>query len=43
MTPKLLGYSSVAITADIYQSVLLEQRQEVVEKMENIFKRRKEI
>ncbi|HVB25878.1 MAG TPA: site-specific integrase [Ktedonobacteraceae bacterium] len=36
---ELLGHSSVAITADIYQSVLLEQRQEVVDKMDDIFKR----
>ena len=36
---ELLGHNSVAITADIYQSVLPEQRWEFVEKMENIFKR----
>jgi integrase len=36
---ELLGHSSIAITADIYQSVLPEQRREVVERMENIFKR----
>ena len=36
---ELPGYNSVAITADIYPSVLPEQRREVVEKMEIIFKR----
>ncbi|HVB21481.1 MAG TPA: site-specific integrase [Ktedonobacteraceae bacterium] len=36
---ELLGHSSVAITADIYQSVLPEQWREVVDKMDDLFKR----
>jgi site-specific recombinase XerD len=36
---ELLGYSSVAITADIYAYVLPEQQQEVVNKMDDLFKR----
>ncbi len=36
---ELLGPSSVAITADIYASVLPEQQQEVVNKMDDLFKR----
>ncbi len=34
---ELLGHSSVAITADIYQSVLPEQQQEIVKKMDDLF------
>ena len=34
---EMLGYSSVAITADIYQSVLPEQQQEIVNKMDDLF------
>ncbi len=36
---ELLGHSSVAITADIYARVLPEQQQEVVNKMDDLFKR----
>ncbi len=36
---ELLGHSSVAITADIYQSVLSEQQQEIVKKMDDLFQR----
>ncbi len=39
---ELLGHSSVAITADIYQSVLSEQQREIVDKMDDLFKRSKE-
>jgi integrase len=34
---ELLGHSSVAITADIYQTVLPEQQQEIVKKMDDLF------
>lgn len=34
---KLLGHSSVAITADVYQSVLPEQQQEIVKKMDDLY------
>ena len=36
---ELLGHSSVAITADIYAHVLPEMQQEVVNKMNDLFKR----
>ena len=36
---ELLGHSSVAITADIYQSVLSEQQQEIVNKMNDLYGR----
>jgi integrase len=36
---ELLGHSSVAITADIYAHVLPEQQQEIVDKMDDLFKR----
>ena len=36
---ELLGHSSVAITADIYQSVLSEQQREIVDKMDNLYGR----
>jgi site-specific recombinase XerD len=35
---EMLWHSSVAITADIYQSVLSEQQQEIVDKMGDLFK-----
>jgi len=35
----MLGHSSVAITADVYTHVLPEQQQEIVDKMDNLFKR----
>jgi site-specific recombinase XerD len=38
---ELLGHSSVAITVDIYQSVLPEQQQEIVDKMTDLFRLRK--
>jgi site-specific recombinase XerD len=34
---ELLGHSSVAITADIYQSVLPEQQQRIVKKMDDLY------
>lgn len=34
---ELLGHSSVAITADIYQSVLPEQQQEIVKKIDDLY------
>ena len=34
---ELLGHSSVATTADIYQSVLSEQQQEIVNKMDDLY------
>jgi site-specific recombinase XerD len=34
---EMLGHSSVAITADIYQSVLTEQQQEIVKKMDDLY------
>jgi integrase len=34
---ELLGHSSVAITADIYQSVLSEQQREIVDKMSDLY------
>ncbi len=34
---ELLGHSSIAITADIYQSVLPEQQQEIVKKMDDLY------
>jgi integrase len=34
---ELLGHSSVAITADIYQSVLPEQQQEIMRKMDDLY------
>ena len=34
---ELLGHSSVAITADIYQKVLSEQQQEIVNRMDDLF------
>jgi len=36
---ELLGHSSVAITADIYAHVLPEMQQEIVDKMEDLYKR----
>ena len=36
---ELLGHSSVAITADIYQSVLSEQQREIVDKMRDLYGR----
>ncbi len=36
---ELLGHSSVAITVDIYQSVLPEQQQEIVRKMDDLYGR----
>jgi Phage integrase family len=33
----LLGHSSVAITVDIYQSVLPEMKQEVVKRMDDVY------
>jgi integrase len=36
---EMLGHSSVAITADIYAHVLPEQQQEIVDKMDDLFKR----
>src|SRR2546421_3801697 len=36
---ELLGHSSVAITADIYAHVLPEMQREIVDKMENLYKR----
>jgi len=36
---ELLGHSSIAITADIYAHVLPKQQQEVVNKMDDLFKR----
>src|SRR5205807_3178391 len=36
---ELLGHSSVAITADIYAHVLPEMQQEVVKKMDDLFRR----
>ena len=36
---ELLGHSSVAITADIYAHVLPEMQQEVVKKMDDLYKR----
>ncbi len=35
---ELLGHSSVAIMADIYAHVLPEMQQEVVDKMDDLFK-----
>ena len=34
---ELLGHSSVAITVDIYQSVLPEQQQEIVKKTNDLY------
>ena len=34
---ELLGHSSVAITVDIYQGVLPEQQQEIVDKMDDLY------
>jgi site-specific recombinase XerD len=34
---ELLGHSSVATTADLYQSVLSEQQREIVNKMDDLF------
>ena len=34
---ELLGHSSVAITVDIYQGVLPEQQQEIVNKMDDLY------
>jgi integrase len=36
---ELLGHSSVAVTVDIYQSVLPEQQQEIVNKMDDLYGR----
>lgn len=36
---EMLGHSSVAITADIYAHVLPEMQQEIVDKMDDLFKR----
>ena len=36
---EMLGHSSVAITADIYQRVLSEQQQEIVKKMDDLYGR----
>jgi integrase len=35
---ELLGHSSIAITADIYAHVLPEMQQEIVNKMDDLFK-----
>ena len=35
---EVLGHSSVATTADLYQSVLSEQQREIVDKMGDLFK-----
>jgi integrase len=35
---ELLGHTSIAITADIYAPVLPEQQQEIVNKMNDLFK-----
>jgi len=34
---ELLGHSSVAITVDVYQSVLPEQQQEIVRRMDDLY------
>ena len=34
---ELLGHSSIAITVDIYQSVLPEQQQAIVDKMDDLY------
>jgi site-specific recombinase XerD len=34
---ELLGHSSVAITVDIYQSVLPEKQQEIVDRMNDLY------
>ena len=39
LVSELLGHSSVAITADIYSHVLLDMQQEIVNKMDDLFKR----
>ncbi len=36
---ELLGHSSIAVTADIYAHVVPEMQQEIVEKMDDLFKR----
>jgi len=36
---ELLGHSSVATTADLYAHVLPEQQREIVNKMDDLFKR----
>ena len=36
---EMLGHSSISITADIYQSVLSEQQQEIVKKMDDLYGR----
>jgi integrase len=36
---ELLGYSSVAITVDIYAHVLPEMQQEAVKRMDDLFRR----
>jgi integrase len=36
---ELLGHSSVAITVDVYQSVLPEQQQEIVKRMDDLYGR----
>ena len=36
---ELLDHSSVSITVDIYQSVLPEQQQEIVKKMDDLYGR----
>jgi hypothetical protein len=39
LVSELLGHSSVAITTDVYAHVLPEQQQEIVDKMDDLFKR----
>ncbi len=34
---ELLGHSSVAITVDIYQGVLPEHRQEIIDRMNDLY------
>ena len=36
---ELLGHSSIAVTAEIYAHVVPEMRQEIVDKMDDLFKR----
>lgn len=36
---ELLGYSLVTTTADIYQNVLSEQQRELVDKVDDLFRR----
>jgi len=36
---ELLGHSSIAVTAEIYAHVVPEMQQEIVDKMDDLFKR----